>query len=995
MAEAEAATEWTLLADDGPTSILPWSAVDPIEEHLLNPHKKVGVMGMVCIAFFWVSGGIYGNEELIGSAPGAYVLTMVVVMPLVFSLPIALITAELASRFPVDGGQCVYVQRACGDAVGGHNCYWVFVVNVIDATIYPLLAAQYLGYHIEMDYLHSRLFAICLIAAVTAINLGGLEALTRFQGAIFVLTLLPCLIFIGSGIGELNYEAFTSTDNTAVDVPLMLSWVIWLYSGFSSLGTIAGECDKPHVTYVRTIAILFPLVIALNTLPFMVALSIDPDVTNYKEVDGTFASRVVPWLLDVPVSGVPRAYILFTASVSMCLCWLPYGVLVEFEVMLYCLSQLMFFYAFVYLRAAYPEANGKFNVGTGVRNALALVIVPVLICVANLYIGLYVPPGEACDSASAENAAAYAIRRGLEAVVGSVSSVSDTVSPAADTSFDPGPNFKQQAFVTVIIFGGLLHGMSAMWVAPETEVIPHYEPLDAPLTPSRRTSEIQLQLPDGAPMEEGELQRTPSRVQLGRSASGSRYRFGRRSRTVSMDRETLYDAETILDSFLPQLAFSTSTPMRVDEASGIVLNREEILVAYQETIEMQSMVPPAGIQKKLHVGVNVAGHMTQPKIEATGTKGKASAAAPPPNARDLCGDLSFQWDHSTNCRMGRLTRHLGIYAFWAACGMHAFAAVSSAMRTSVAMHARGVHLLVSFDGGSRGNPGISGCGAVVADARDNATLLEMSHYMPGNNATCNEAEYTAALLGVYAAAQLAKKLPVERLTLQGDSRLVIKQLTGEWRVTKPNLVPLHKNLTDALELAFEGRYDARWLPREDNTLADALANEAMNSRKGTKRKQHEDALARLETELGLEKGALLATEGLENWALLATEQSGRGAAPARPASPAQSPSAVPATATASLSAAARRRAAVEAEGAVAGQGSPDLSLTAVRKMRRADLQTKCWARGLSEEGGVEDLRDRLRTALREDESRKMIARVNAQRRGRGEAGAAKPFVKLG
>mmetsp|Transcript_13393 Transcript_13393/g.34126 ORF Transcript_13393/g.34126 Transcript_13393/m.34126 type:complete len:663 (-) Transcript_13393:76-2064(-) len=660
MAEAEAATEWTLLADDGPTSILPWSAVDPIEEHLLNPHKKVGVMGMVCIAFFWVSGGIYGNEELIGSAPGAYVLTMVVVMPLVFSLPIALITAELASRFPVDGGQCVYVQRACGDAVGGHNCYWVFVVNVIDATIYPLLAAQYLGYHIEMDYLHSRLFAICLIAAVTAINLGGLEALTRFQGAIFVLTLLPCLIFIGSGIGELNYEAFTSTDNTAVDVPLMLSWVIWLYSGFSSLGTIAGECDKPHVTYVRTIAILFPLVIALNTLPFMVALSIDPDVTNYKagyfaqlaqqhvgdwlrvcfvvaanlalvglfnsqaitaqctvfffiesradykqlrldwlaeatKVDGTFASRVVPWLLDVPVSGVPRAYILFTASVSMCLCWLPYGVLVEFEVMLYCLSQLMFFYAFVYLRAAYPEANGKFNVGTGVRNALALVIVPVLICVANLYIGLYVPPGEACDSASAENAAAYAIRRGLEAVVGSVSSVSDTVSPAADTSFDPGPNFKQQAFVTVIIFGGLLHGMSAMWVAPETEVIPHYEPLDAPLTPSRRTSEIQLQLPDGAPMEEGELQRTPSRVQLGRSASGSRYRFGRRSRTVSMDRETLYDAETILDSFLPQLAFSTSTPMRVDEASGIVLNREEILVAYQETIEMQSMVPPAGI----------------------------------------------------------------------------------------------------------------------------------------------------------------------------------------------------------------------------------------------------------------------------------------------------------------------------------------------------------------------------------------------------------------
>mmetsp|Transcript_10465 Transcript_10465/g.27461 ORF Transcript_10465/g.27461 Transcript_10465/m.27461 type:complete len:336 (+) Transcript_10465:141-1148(+) len=333
--------------------------------------------------------------------------------------------------------------------------------------------------------------------------------------------------------------------------------------------------------------------------------------------------------------------------------------------------------------------------------------------------------------------------------------------------------------------------------------------------------------------------------------------------------------------------------------------------------------------------------------------------------------------------------------------MHAFAAVSSfavsslpasphcrvlvarisprAMRTSMAMRARGVHLLVCFDGGSRGNPGISGCGAVVADARDNATLLEMSHYMPGNNATCNEAEYTAALLGVYAAAQLAKKLPVERLTLQGDSMLVIKQLSGEWKVTKPHLVSLRKKLLGAVEQAFDGRYDARFVPREDNTLPDALANKAMDSRKGIKRKQNVGALARLATELGLEKGALLATD-----------EAARGAAPPRPASPEQQPSAVPATATASISAMA---AAVEAEGAVAGEGSPDLSLSEIRKLRKADLQRGCRERGLREDGCVEDLRERLRTVLRESESRKMIALVDAQRRGLGAAGAAEPLVK--
>jgi hypothetical protein len=174
--------------------------------------------------------------------------------------------------------------------------------------------------------------------------------------------------------------------------------------------------------------------------------------------------------------------------------------------------------------------------------------------------------------------------------------------PPANASFDPGPNFKQQAFVTVLIFGGLLHGMSAMWVAPETEVIPHYEPLDAPLTPSRRTSEVQLQLPSGAPLElpSGAPLEDAEGTPLGKQGSDSRARFGldradTRSRNVSMS-ERLYDAETILDSLLPQLAFSTSTPMRVDEASGIVLNREEILVAFQENIdEVQSMIPPAGI----------------------------------------------------------------------------------------------------------------------------------------------------------------------------------------------------------------------------------------------------------------------------------------------------------------------------------------------------------------------------------------------------------------
>jgi hypothetical protein len=147
-----------------------------------------------------------------------------------------------------------------------------------------------------------------------------------------------------------------------------------------------------------------------------------------------------------------------------------------------------------------------------------------------------------------------------------------------------------------------------MWVAPELdEVVPPDEPLDAPLTPSRRTSEVQVVLrgDEGHGSEDG----MGSSAAHGAAAflSHRRRRHERfqsgdgRSRSLSREPSavggSLYDAEAILDSLLPQLAFSTSTAMRVDESSGLVLNREEILAAYQESVVdlNESMLPLAGI----------------------------------------------------------------------------------------------------------------------------------------------------------------------------------------------------------------------------------------------------------------------------------------------------------------------------------------------------------------------------------------------------------------
>ncbi len=105
---------------------------------------KVGVFGLASVAFFWVSGGVYGNEELLLAAPPAYIFLGLLIMPLVYSLPIALVTAELSTLMPVDSGLVMWVREAFGKRVGNHNAYWVWVCWLVDSSVYPVLASAFI-----------------------------------------------------------------------------------------------------------------------------------------------------------------------------------------------------------------------------------------------------------------------------------------------------------------------------------------------------------------------------------------------------------------------------------------------------------------------------------------------------------------------------------------------------------------------------------------------------------------------------------------------------------------------------------------------------------------------------------------------------------------------------------------------------------------------------------------------------------------------------------
>lgn len=124
------------------------------------------------------------------------------------------------------------------------------------------------------------------------------------------------------------------------------------------------------------------------------------------------------------------------------------------------------------------------------------------------------------------------------------------------------------------------------------------------------------------------------------------------------------------------------------------------------------------------------------------------------------------------------------------------------------------------DGGARGNPGPAGVGAVLLD-HSGTVVQEISQYI--GEATNNQAEYTALILGLEAASVSG----ITQICVLADSELMVRQMKGEYRVKHPDLKPLY---VKAKELASRFQeFQIRHVRREQNSHADALVNQAIDA----------------------------------------------------------------------------------------------------------------------------------------------------------------------
>lgn len=137
-----------------------------------------------------------------------------------------------------------------------------------------------------------------------------------------------------------------------------------------------------------------------------------------------------------------------------------------------------------------------------------------------------------------------------------------------------------------------------------------------------------------------------------------------------------------------------------------------------------------------------------------------------------------------------------------------------------------MRLIVESDGGSRGNPGPAGYGSLVRDADSGSILARRNGFL--GRSTNNVAEYTGLIEGLKAAASIDPAASVE---VRMDSKLVVEQVSGRWQVKHPAMKPLAREAV-ALAATFPS-VRLTWVPRAQNSAADALANEAMDARGST------------------------------------------------------------------------------------------------------------------------------------------------------------------
>ncbi|XP_020580075.1 probable polyamine transporter At3g19553 [Phalaenopsis equestris] len=374
---------------------------------------KLTLLPLIALIFFDVSGGPFGVEDSVGSGGGPLLsLLGFLIFPLLWSLPEALITAELSALFPSNGGYVVWISSAFSPFWGFQQGIWKFVSGAMDNALYPVLFLDYLKRSLPFfsDSSPGRPLALfTLTAALTFLNYRGLHIVGFSAIALTFFSLSPFIVLSVLAIPRIRPYRWLSADIRGADWRGYFNSMFWNLNYWDKASALAGEVEEPSRTFPRAIFGAVGLVMASYLIPLLAGTGAIDGSKSGEWSDGYFAQvgleiggEWLRWWIQAAAAmsnmglfeaemssdsfqllgmsemgmipeifskrskyGTPTVSILCSATGVLLLSWMSFQQILEFLNFLYALGMLLEFAAFIKLRVSKPHLHRPYKVPVG------------------------------------------------------------------------------------------------------------------------------------------------------------------------------------------------------------------------------------------------------------------------------------------------------------------------------------------------------------------------------------------------------------------------------------------------------------------------------------------------------------------------------------------------------------------------------------------------------------------------------------------------------
>src|ERR1700691_2544642 len=265
--------------------------------------RKASLFYFVFVMFSYTTGGPFGLEAMVSTSGPGMSLIFLLIIPFVLSIPVSLVAAELTTAMPVEGGFYRWTRAAFGDFWGFLSGWWNWTASFLLGGSYAVLFTDYLTYYFPgiVGWKH-WLVSFALIAIITWVNILGIRMVGKAATLFEIFIFIPVIAMVVIGLAKWHHNPFVplvpphQPFSKAFGVGRAL--IIWGYSGYEQVSSVAGEVEDPRRAYPRALALVVPISIAAYFLPTFAGLAA---LGNWQQWnDGYFSTAALliggPWL---------------------------------------------------------------------------------------------------------------------------------------------------------------------------------------------------------------------------------------------------------------------------------------------------------------------------------------------------------------------------------------------------------------------------------------------------------------------------------------------------------------------------------------------------------------------------------------------------------------------------------------------------------------------------------------------------------------------------